>query len=116
MDAVTRFAQENGATGSRYYGGWLEIETQLRAQLQTLTGAASSDEIALLKNTSEALSIVAYGMDWSSGDEIIISSQEFPSNRMVWEALESRGVEYRTLDLDGVDEPELRAALAEIAA
>jgi len=100
VDAVKCFAEENGSNGSRYYERWLKTEQRLRQQLQTLIGAAGSDEIALLKNTSEALSVVAYGLDWSAGDQVIISSQEFPSNRIVWESLRPLGVEVITVDME----------------
>ncbi len=106
VDAVKCFAEENGSNGSRYYERWLKTEQLLRQQLQTLIGAASSDEIALLKNTSEALSVVAYGLDWSAGDQVVISSQEFPSNRIVWESLRPLGVEVIAVDLDPTASPE----------
>jgi len=108
VDAVKCFAEENGSNGSRYYERWLKTEQLLRQQLQTLIGAAGSDEIALLKNTSEALSVVAYGLDWSAGDQIIISSQEFPSNRIVWESLRPLGVELIAVDIDSTANPEAR--------
>jgi len=106
VEAVQRFAAENGRVGSRHYERWLATEQALRNQLQTLINAASSDEIALMKSTSEALSVVAYGMCWTSGDEIIISNQEFPSNRIVWESLRTQGVEVVTVNIDHVDDPE----------
>jgi len=106
--AVQRFAGENGRVGSRYYERWLAIEQALREQLRTLVNAASSDEIALVKSTSEALSVVAYGMHWKSGDEIIISNQEFPSNRIVWESLRTQGVEVIAVNIDHAENPEQR--------
>lgn len=106
VEAVSRFARENGAYGSRHYERWLSTEQALRRQLQQLINARSSDEIALLKSTSEALSVVAYGMDWSAGDRIIISNQEFPSNRIVWESLRPRGVEIIEVDIGNTDTPE----------
>jgi len=106
VEAVARFAEENGSSGSRHYQRWLETEQSLRVQLQTLIGADSSDEIALLKSTSEALSVVAYGLDWSAGDQVVISSQEFPSNRIVWESLKPLGVEVIEVDLDSGISPE----------
>ena len=106
VDAVQRFAQENGNQGARSYPRWLKTEQQLREQLQELIGAASSEEIALLKNTSEALSVVAYGLEWSAGDQIVISNQEFPSNRIIWESLKPLGVELITVDLDTTANPE----------
>jgi selenocysteine lyase/cysteine desulfurase len=106
VDAVTCFAEENGSNGSRYYERWLRTEQELRLQLQTLVGASSTDEIALLKSTSEALSVVAYGLDWSDGDQIIISNQEFPSNRIVWESLRVLGVELIVVDIGSTENPE----------
>ncbi len=108
VEAVQRFAEENGRVGSRHYERWLATEQALRKQLQTLINAADSDEIALMKSTSEALSVVAYGMHWKAGDEIIISNQEFPSNRIVWESLRPQGVEVVTVNIDSMDDPEQR--------
>ncbi|HIJ84166.1 MAG: putative cysteine desulfurase [Magnetococcales bacterium] len=41
-------------------------------------------EVAFTRNTSEALSMVALGLDWQAGDEIVTTDQEFPSNLVVW--------------------------------
>ena len=104
--AVKRFADENGRVGSQNYERWLQTERQLRQQLQALINAADTDEIALLKNTSEALSVVAYGMQWSPGDEIIITNLEFPSNRIVWESLQAFGVIVTRVDITRTEAPE----------
>lgn len=101
--AVERFARENIATGARDYAQWLVIERTLRERLARLLNAASRADIALVKNTSEALSFVAFGLDWREGDQVIISTEEFPSNRIVWEALRPRGVEVVQVDLQGGD-------------
>jgi len=105
-DAVRAFAAENLAWGSRRYPEWVKTETRLRQQLQALVNARSADEIALLKNTSEALSVVAYGLPWRAGDRIVISNQEFPSNRIVWESLAKYGVTTEAADLSSDDSPE----------
>lgn len=104
-EAVTAFAQENIHRGATDYPRWIQLEHRLRGQLQTLLNAPSKGDIALVKNTSEALSLVAMGLDWAEGDEILISDQEFPSNRIPWQALEGRGVTVRQVSLDG-DDPE----------
>jgi len=83
------------------YKRWLKKEIILREQLKSLIHAPSSNDIALVKNTSEALSIVAYGIQWNSGDNIIITDDEFPSNRIVWESLNSRGVNLKSASLRG---------------
>ncbi|MBT2990590.1 MAG: aminotransferase class V-fold PLP-dependent enzyme [Candidatus Thiodiazotropha sp. (ex Ctena orbiculata)] len=103
---VVRFAQENGFSGSARYPDWIRHESELRMLMAQLINAASIDDIALLKSTSEGLSVVAHGIDWRAGDNIVSIAQEFPSNRIVWESLKRDGVEVRLLDLDRSAEPE----------
>jgi len=106
VEAVKHFAEQNGYQGSLAYPQWLETEQQLRERLTALINAASSNDIALVKNTSEALSFIAYGFDWQSGDNVVSSNQEFPSNRIVWESLAPQGVEFRQADLNSQESPE----------
>jgi len=104
-EAVRTFAGENMRQGAADYPHWMQIERELRSRLQCLVNAASVDDIALVKNTSEGLSLLAYGLDWQPGDNIVSTRQEFPSNRIVWESLKDKGVELRLVDL-GNDDPE----------
>ncbi len=106
VEAVTRFAHENGTSGALHYPDWMRAETALRQRLAELINAPSTDDIALLKSTSEGLSIVAHGLDWRAGDNIVGIAQEFPSNRVVWQSLEPLGVEVRLLDLQAEGDPE----------
>jgi len=106
VNAVKLFADENGRLGSRHYNQWMELEAELRHRLAQLVNAPGADDIALLKNTSEGLSVIAYGLDWQAGDNIVIAAEEFPSNRIVWESLAPRGVQLRLVDLQAVDQPE----------
>ncbi len=104
--AVKRFAEENGYRGSEGYPHWMAVEQALRERLARLIGAAGPQDIALAKSTSEALSIVAQGLPWEAGDEILGIAEEFPSNRIVWEALGERGVRWRGLSLRESQDPE----------
>ncbi|AMS13441.1 class V aminotransferase [Pseudomonas chlororaphis] len=104
-EAVARFAKENVLLGARDYPDWMALEQRLRERLMRLLNAPSTDDIALVKNTSEALSFVAFGLPWEQGDQIVSSDEEFPSNRIVWEALASQGVEVLQVSLKG-DDPE----------
>lgn len=109
--AVSAFAEKNATLGARDYPQWLTVERSLRQRLTRLLNAPTSADIALVKNTSEALSFVAFGLDWRSGDQIVISDEEFPSNRVVWEALQPYGVEVVQVSLKGADpEGDLLAA------
>lgn len=102
-DAVTRFADENQTYGAVHYDDWLATEQRTRQQAARLIAAPSPDDIAFVKNTSEALSIVAHGFPWQAGDNVVISDEEFPSNRIVWESLARYGVQVREVDLRGTD-------------
>ncbi|PPD40839.1 MAG: aminotransferase [Methylobacter sp.] len=104
--AVIQFAEQNTYYGSRFYPDWLDKEAYLRCQLQALLNAPSSDDIALVKNTSEALSFVAYGLPWRPGDNIVSSNEEFPSNRLPWQSLANQGVEFRQANLHSTNTPE----------
>lgn len=103
VEAVSQFAQENMQRGATDYPHWLEVETALRKKLAKLINAPSQKNIALQKNTSEGLSVIAYGLNWQPGDIIVISDQEFPSNRIVWESLQSLGVKVVEVALNGPD-------------
>lgn len=103
--AVANFAEQNTTIGARDYPLWLQTEQRLRDRLTRLLNAPSAADIALVKNTSEALSFVAFGLDWQHGDQIVISDEEFPSNRVVWEALRPQGVEVIQVSIQG-DDPE----------
>lgn len=104
--AVADFAQENVVQGAAAYPEWLKTENQLRMRLKRLINADNSDDIALQKNTSEALSVIAYGLSWQPGDNVVISSQEFPSNRFVWESLARFGVQVKVAEIDHSPDPE----------
>lgn len=105
--AVQAFAEENLRQGARAYPQWLLTERALRARLQRLVNAPSIDDIALLKNTSEALSVIAHGLPWRHGDNVVLCTQEFPSNRIVWESLREFGVECRIVPVaSNCEDPE----------
>lgn len=73
--------------------------------MRTLINAASENEISLLKNTSEALSVVASGINWQKSDNVVSTNEEFPSNRFPWQAQKKRGVELKQIPVQ-VKEPE----------
>ena len=43
--------------------------------------------------------MVAHGLDWQTGDNVVFPDIEFPSNRIVWESLSRYGVETRKIDI-----------------
>jgi len=53
---------------------------------------ASAGEISLLGPTSLGLSLVANGLDWKPGDEVITYLDDYPANVYPWKNLERVGV------------------------
>ncbi|MCC7273926.1 MAG: aminotransferase class V-fold PLP-dependent enzyme [Alphaproteobacteria bacterium] len=54
-----------------------------------------ADRIAFVKNTSEGINVVAQGLDWRPGDNVVISTEEHENNTFPWRPLAARGVELR---------------------
>jgi len=111
-DAIHAFTMQNLHAGSVNYLKWMETEQSLRELMSKLINASSPDDISLLKNTSEGLSIIAHGLDWLPGDNIVIPANEFPSNRIVWESLIPCGVEIRqisSLDSNSIESSLIKA-------
>lgn len=46
---------------------------------------AKADEIALVRNTSEANNIINNGLELEAGDEVVIWDQNHPTNNVAWE-------------------------------
>lgn len=112
--AVANFAQQNMTHGAEDYPAWLQVEQRLRERLARLINTPDPNDIALVKNTSEGLSIISQGLDWRDGDQVIGLHGDFCSNEMVWEMLRDRGVVYRPVDALQAADPEgaLIAALS----
>lgn len=103
---VAAFAQQNMQQGGADYPDWLAVEQCLRERLARLINAPSPEDIALVKNTSEGLSIISQGLTWQTGDEVVGLHGDFCSNEMVWQALADRGVIYTAVDALACPDPE----------
>jgi cysteine desulfurase/selenocysteine lyase len=55
----------------------------------------SADSIALTRSTAHGMSLLAQGLDWAAGDNVVGAAGEYPANVYPWMALQNRGVEYR---------------------
>jgi len=76
---------------------------RVRSHVADLIGA-DPDEVAVTKNVSEGLNILAAGIDWRPGDNMVFCPElEHPNNVFLWYNLrENRGVEVREIDpVDG---------------
>jgi len=97
-EAMRWVVDDNLLFGSDHYDKWMASYEGLRKATAKLINADPA-EIALVKNTSEGISMVAQGIDWVLGDKVIAFEEEFPANYYPWERLEARGVTVKFLSI-----------------
>ena len=61
---------------------------------------AEADEVALVRNTSEANNIINNGLDLKAGDEVVIWRQNHPTNNVAWKVrAQRRGFSLREVEV-----------------
>jgi cysteine desulfurase/selenocysteine lyase len=75
-----------------------EVPDRLRRTLAQLVGG-QPEEIALTNSTSYGLNLLAQGLPWQRGDEIVCLSGDFPATVVPWLPLRRRGIRIRLLDV-----------------
>ncbi len=77
------------------YAAWNEFRDPLAAFV-----GCKRDEIALLRNATEANSYIANGVDLKAGDEVVITDQEHPGGEHPWDLRAKRyGIEIKKIKL-----------------
>ena len=99
-EAIARYAQL-AATGDQerfIYPQILSDARQLGARLLN----CKAEEVSFVGPTSLALSLIASGLVFRRGDNILVYFDDYPSNVYPWMALAERGVEVRLLNNRGL--------------
>lgn len=90
LDEACNYLRDTGRIGiylpSFRKATYARVEA-VRAQLASFLGAQTS-EIAFTKNATESISLIARGIDWQAGDEILVADTEMLSNLLPWRRLE----------------------------
>lgn len=101
QDAVDRYNKLT-AEGPSYYM-WQVLDKGregLRKKIAALAGA-DAEEIAINRNTTEALDNVIFGLDFEPGDEVLLTKQDYPNMINAWKQREKRdGIVLKWIDLD----------------
>jgi selenocysteine lyase/cysteine desulfurase len=91
-DVMSALNDDVTRNGSVNYADWLREYERVRASAARLVNARAH-EIAFMRNTSDAISAVANGINWSEGDTVVGCNVEFPSNVYPWMRLaQERGI------------------------
>src|SRR5687767_2018080 len=98
LQAVEIQLKDVHENGSVNFQDWLSTKEQARKLLADMLGARP-EQVAFMRNTSDALSTVANGLTWREGDNLVTFRGEFPSNLYPWLRLrDAFGVEVRMCD------------------
>jgi selenocysteine lyase/cysteine desulfurase len=90
QDTVQRFTELSNEAPSYYM--WRIFEKgreSIRTKLAEL-GGVSAEEIAINRNTTEALDTIIFGFDMQKGDEFVISNFIYPNMNQAWMQREKR--------------------------
>lgn len=92
IDALSNYYSYQNANPHRgaHYLGMLatDLYENARAKVRDFVGARSENEIVFVRNTTEALNLIAYSYgleNLNKGDEILISIVEHHSNLVTWQ-------------------------------
>ena len=94
---------ERSSTDARQYDRELERIAETRELVARLLGA-KVDEISLTGPTSSGLNVIASGLEWHDGDEVVCYLDDYPANVYPWLALERRGVKPVLLETGRIGE------------
>ncbi len=98
-DAIQRWTGEATFNGDTNWLAWDRAVEATRQSAANLINA-STDEVALVNSTTAGINLVANGLDWHEGDNVVVLADEFPSNLYPWMNLKSQGVETRLVGTD----------------
>ncbi len=89
IDSAYALMEEQGAEAPPVKQEIAARSEAARESIAALLGA-KPDEVALLRSVSEGMNVVALGLDWQAGDEIILTDQEHPTGLLPWFNLRQR--------------------------
>lgn len=93
-EALRSISKDITYNGSTHWYSWLATISKTRQLMAKLIGA-KAENIAFMRNTSDAISSIANGISWQAGDNVVSCEIEFPANIYPWMRLEKQGVNLR---------------------
>ena len=101
QEAVERYNSLANQAPSYYMWRILDQGREpLRSKLALLAGC-SAEEIAINRNATEALNTVIYGLNFSKGDEVVGTLQDYPNMIHAWRQRALRdGIVYKQISFD----------------
>ena len=83
LDALARYWAEQSTQGVISEAKYFPVVDHAREKMARLIGA-DVGEVGWLQNTSTALNMVANGLEWQAGENVVTVQGEFPANVYPW--------------------------------
>lgn len=87
VEAVAAFAKAGfDPAGIGAFWGRIDSSRELMRKLIN----ADEGEVAVVRNTADAITCVSTAIDWNPGDRIVLARSEYPANVYAWQAAAAR--------------------------
>jgi selenocysteine lyase/cysteine desulfurase len=90
-EAMRRRIDDQLTTGYDKYREWRNNHLTCRHLGSQLIGC-EPDDISIVRSTSEGLSLIAEGLVWKKGEQVLVGEEEFAANAAPWLHLSRKGV------------------------
>ncbi len=92
--AIHGLVEERHLTNIENYFDFLPVIDEVKEKAAAVLHTRPA-QIEFVPNTSAGLNILAHGLDWQEGDEILVPGCEFPANVYPFMQLQDKGVKVR---------------------
>lgn len=89
FNALMKYFKVQATNPYDCYNFFPSLKGEVRNKLAYFIGA-SPDEVAINRNTTEGMNLIAGGLDLKEGDEVIITTMEHPAGYHPWKMKEKR--------------------------
>jgi len=90
-EAMRQRITDQEQTGHEKYREWRNNHLSCRHLGSQLIGC-DPDDLSIIRSPSEGLSLIAEGLTWKKGDQILVGEEEFAANVAPWLHLSRRGI------------------------
>lgn len=97
MDALRYYADSLAHNGIAAVKEWLDRVAHVRKLAARLINAPSIDDVYFVPNTTHGITVIAEGLPWQPGDNVVLAAEEYPANQYPWMNLAARGVTVRSV-------------------
>ena len=99
--AVERWLAQAAAEVPDAWMGWDADHARLRGLGRRLLGSASTEDVGLVRSTTQLMGVVSQGLRLGEGARVLVGADAFPTTRLAWEGLRADGVVVEEVRPDG---------------